>query len=162
MTDVITTETTVLVIQESTKIVEVESVALTVSETVNQLVTQDETSVVISSAGTQGIQGAVGLGFPTGGTAGQSLQKIDATDYNTQWATIPAGATGATGATGAQGIQGATGATGAAGANGEGVPVGGTAGQVLAKIDGTNYNTEWVAQSGGVSASDAIAFAVAL
>lgn len=45
------------------------------------------------------------------------------------------GATGATGATGAQGPQGDP---------GEGVPVGGTAGQVLAKIDGTNYNTEWV------------------
>ena len=45
------------------------------------------------------------------------------------------GATGATGATGAQGPQGDP---------GEGVPVGGSAGQVLAKIDGTNYNTEWV------------------
>lgn len=30
-----------------------------------------------------------------------------------------------------------------------GVPTGGTAGQVLAKIDGTNYNTEWVDQTGG-------------
>jgi hypothetical protein len=29
------------------------------------------------------------------------------------------------------------------------VPVGGTAGQVLAKIDGTNYNTEWVTGGGG-------------
>ena len=47
---------------------------------------------------------------------------------------------------GAQGPQGSTGATGAAG---QGVPTGGTAGQVLAKIDGTNYNTEWVDQTGG-------------
>jgi hypothetical protein len=39
------------------------------------------------------------------------------------------------------GVPGPTGATGATGA---GVPVGGTTGQVLAKIDGTNYNTEWV------------------
>lgn len=30
-----------------------------------------------------------------------------------------------------------------------GVPTGGTAGQVLAKIDGTDYNTEWVAAGGG-------------
>ena len=29
------------------------------------------------------------------------------------------------------------------GAPGEGVPAGGTAGQVLRKIDGTDYNTEW-------------------
>ena len=27
---------------------------------------------------------------------------------------------------------------------GEGVPVGGTAGQILSKVDGTDYNTEWV------------------
>lgn len=35
------------------------------------------------------------------------------------------------------------------GDNGQGVPTGGTAGQVLAKIDATDYNTEWVAQTGG-------------
>jgi hypothetical protein len=40
-----------------------------------------------------------------------------------------------------QGVKGDTGATGAAG---QGVPTGGTAGQVLAKINGTNYNTEWI------------------
>lgn len=47
------------------------------------------------------------------------------------------------------GPQGATGAAGADGADGVGVPVGGTAGQVLAKINSTNYNTQWVDQSGG-------------
>jgi len=30
------------------------------------------------------------------------------------------------------------------GADGEGVPTGGATGQVLAKVDGTDYNTEWV------------------
>ncbi len=39
--------------------------------------------------------------------------------------------------------------TGPAGPAGQGVPTGGTVGQVLAKIDGTNYNTHWVDQSGG-------------
>lgn len=38
------------------------------------------------------------------------------------------------------GVQGATGPTGPAG---QGVPVGGTAGQYLTKIDSTNYNTQW-------------------
>jgi hypothetical protein len=47
--------------------------------------------------------------------------------------------TGPTGATGAQGPTGATGATGAGVATG-----GGTAGQILAKIDATNYNTVWI------------------
>jgi len=38
---------------------------------------------------------------------------------------------------------------GDAGADGEGVAVGGTAGQVLAKIDGTDFNTEWITGSSG-------------
>ena len=36
--------------------------------------------------GTNGTDGSDGQGVPIGGTTGQSLQKIDATDYNTQWA----------------------------------------------------------------------------
>lgn len=42
------------------------------------------------------------------------------------------------------------GATGPAGPAGVGVPTGGTTGQVLAKASGTNYDTEWVNQSGGL------------
>jgi hypothetical protein len=39
---------------------------------------------------------------------------------------------------------------GAAGQNGQGIPTGGTAGQVLTKVDGTDYNTQWsTPQSGG-------------
>ena len=41
------------------------------------------------------------------------------------------------------GTPGATGPQGPAGAAGVGVPVGGTAGQFLTKIDSTNYNTDW-------------------
>jgi hypothetical protein len=36
------------------------------------------------------------------------------------------------------------------------LPVGGTADQVLAKIDGTDFNTEWVDQSGGGGAVDSV------
>jgi hypothetical protein len=39
---------------------------------------------------------------------------------------------------------GVPGATGPQGPAGPGVPAGGTAGQYLQKIDGTNYNTDWV------------------
>ena len=62
----------------------------------------------------------------------------------------PQGDPGPTGATGPQGPTGDTGATGPAGTNGTngtngvGVPVGGTSNQVLAKIDATDYNTQWV------------------
>jgi hypothetical protein len=64
----------------------------------------------------------------------------------TQMLTFLQGPAGPTGATGAAGSAGATGATGAAG---QGVPTGGTASQVLSKIDGTNYNTQWVTLLGG-------------
>ena len=62
------------------------------------------------------------------------------------------GAAGPAGATGATGPMGPAGADGADGANGVGVPIGGTTGQILAKIDATNYNTQWVnPASGGAS-----------
>ena len=44
------------------------------------------------------------------------------------------------------------GTNGSNGTNGQGVPTGGTANQVLAKIDGTNYNTQWITPSAGTSA----------
>ena len=50
---------------------------------------------------------------------------------------------------GPQGPTGATGAVGPAGADGVGVDAGGTTGQVLAKASGTDYDTEWVDQTGG-------------
>jgi len=59
---------------------------------------------------------------------------------------VPQGVQGAQGPQGPQGIQGPAGPQGVPG---QGVPTGGTAGQVLAKVDGTDYNTEWVDQSGG-------------
>lgn len=70
----------------------------------------------------------------------------------------PVGPAGPTGATGAQGLQGdagpqgpagAAGATGPTGATGAGVPIGGSTNQVLAKINGTDFNTQWVTPSGG-------------
>lgn len=54
------------------------------------------------------------------------------------------GPIGATGSTGPQGAKGDTGDTGPTGPAGPGVPTGGTTGQVLAKIDGTNYNDHWI------------------
>ena len=54
-------------------------------------------------------------------------------------------------------LKGGTGATGPAGADGNdgvGVPAGGTAGQVLAKASGTDYDTEWVTPSGGGGGTD--------
>jgi hypothetical protein len=47
------------------------------------------------------------------------------------------------GGVGPQGSAGATGATG------QGVPTGGATGQVLSKIDGTDYHTQWINQTAG-------------
>ena len=84
--------------------------------------------------GPAGPTGATGLTGPAGPTGATGL-------------TGPAGPTGATGLTGPAGPTGATGLTGPAG---PGVPTGGTTGQVLSKIDGTNYNTQWTTPSAGV------------
>ena len=54
----------------------------------------------------------------------------------------------------AVGPEGPQGDPGAQGDPGVGVPAGGTTGQVLAKIDGTDYNTQWTSAAGGVSDGD--------
>ncbi len=61
----------------------------------------------------------------------------------------PAGETGPQGDIGPQGDQGPQGEQGVEGPAGVGVPAGGTTGQVLAKVDGDDYHTEWVDQTGG-------------
>jgi hypothetical protein len=54
------------------------------------------------------------------------------------------------GAAGQPGPQGPQGPIGPQGIPGEGVPVGGTAGQVLEKIDAVDYNTQWADPSGAL------------
>lgn len=80
--------------------------------------------------GIQGIQGATGATGAKGDTGNQGIQGV-------------AGPKGDTGNTGAAGTNGTN------GTNGQGVPVGGTSGQVLSKIDGTDFNTQWVAAGSG-------------
>lgn len=45
--------------------------------------------------------------------------------------------------------KGADGSNGSNGTNGVGVPTGGSTGQVLTKVNGTDYNTDWETPSGG-------------
>lgn len=84
--------------------------------------------------GEQGIQGVQGPAGPTGATGSQG----------------PKGDTGDTGPQGPKGDTGDTGPQGPKGDTGAGVASGGTAGQILAKASGTDYDTEWInAPSGG-------------
>lgn len=83
---------------------------------------------------------------PQGATGPQGPQGIQGVKGDT-------GDTGPQGIQGIQGVKGDTGDTGPAGAAGVGVPVGGTTGQVLAKIDATNYNTQWITPNAGTVTS---------
>jgi Chaperone of endosialidase len=91
------------------------------------------------ATGSQGPKGDTGL---TGATGPQGPQGNPGTPGAT-------GGTGPQGPTGTTGATGPTGPTGATGATGPGVPVGGTTGQVLSKIDATNFNTQWITLTGG-------------
>jgi len=72
-------------------------------------------------------------------TSGETTEPGVGASWETAWQLLAA-----PGEDGTDGIDGEDGA---------GVPVGGTAGQVLAKIDGTDHNTEWRSLLGGVGFS---------
>ena len=108
--------------------------------------------------GATGATGAASTGpGPTGATGAAS------TVPGPTGATGPQGNPGATGATGATGaastVPGPTGATGPQGnpgTAGVGVPAGGTAGQVLSKVSGDDYDTSWVMPAAGGSGNPSI------
>jgi len=98
--------------------------------------------------GAQGPQGPTGPAGATGPT-GDAGPKGDAGAPGAKGDTGATGPKGDTGATGPTGAAGANGTNGTNGANGQGVPSGGAAGQVLSKVNATDYNTAWVTPEGG-------------
>lgn len=93
----------------------------------------------VNIKGAQGEQGPAGPQGPQG-PAGQDGAAGAAGE---QGPAGPAGPQGPEGPQGPQGVQGEQ------GIQGVGVPTGGTAGQVLAKASGADYDTEWVNAGGG-------------
>ena len=91
---------------------------------------------------TEGIKGDKGDKGDTGaqGIQGEKGDKGDKGDQGDQGIQGPKGDTGDQGPTGATGAKGDKGDKGDAG---EGVPEGGTAGQVLKKKSNTDFDTEW-------------------
>lgn len=86
-------------------------------------------------------------------------RKIKYGDGSTAWNLLAYSASGTPGADGASSFEIAVAngfvgnesawlasLVGAPGSPGAGVPIGGTTGQVLAKVDGTDFNTEWINQ----------------
>lgn len=119
------------------------------------------------SQGPQGIQGIQGDPGATGSTGSAGAAATIAVGNVTTGAPGSSATVTNTGTSGAAvfdfaiprgdvGATGSAGATGAAGANGQGVPTGGSATQVLSKIDGTDYNTQWV-DGGGITQAQVLA-----
>ena len=98
------------------------------------------------AAGSPGADGATGPAGPANTLTIGTVQQGD-TAAATISGTAPNQVLNLTLPRGEQGPAGADGAPGAAGADGapgQGVPTGGTAGQVLSKVDSTDYNTQWI------------------
>lgn len=84
------------------------------------------------------------------------IPRGDKGDKGDTGATGPQGPTGQTGAKGDTGAQGPKGDKGDKGDTGEGVPTGGSTGQVLAKRSGTDYDVYWKNESGGGGGSTVV------
>ena len=98
--------------------------------------------VNLAYGGIQGPRGPQGPAGSGGGSGGSQGAQGPAGPQG------PAGTGGGGGGSqGPQGPEGPSGANGSNGSPGQGVPTGGTSGQVLAKINSTNYNTQWVTPS---------------
>jgi len=134
-----------------------ENTGVTPVEGVNWTLFADKGPVGDAGAdGADGTAASLTIGTVTTGAAGSSatVENVGTSSEAVLDFSLPQGATGAqgvkgdkgdTGETGATGATGSTGPAGADGANGVGVPTGGTTGQVLSKINATNYNTQWIA-----------------
>ncbi|RFZ85706.1 hypothetical protein DYU05_08945 [Mucilaginibacter terrenus] len=111
---------------------------------------------MIGEDGAQGEPGPMGAVGPAGATG----PKGDKGDTGVTGAAGPKGDTGLQGPQGLKGDKGDTGASGPAGPSGtagatgpagQGIPIGGSAGQVLSKLSNADYSTQWVDQSGMAS-----------
>ena len=100
------------------------------------------------ATGATGPAGADGAPGATGATGPQGPEGPKG-DTGATGPAGPEGPQGPIGETGPQGPEGPAGPKGDPGPAGPGVPAGGTAGQVLTKKSGTDYDTEWKDPTGG-------------
>lgn len=101
-------------------------------------------------AGPQGPVGPAGADSTVPGPQGPAGEAGPQGEPGPKGDTGDQGLPGADGAEGPQGPQGEQGVQGPQGVPGQGVPTGGTTGQILAKVSATDYDTTWVdAPQGG-------------
>lgn len=104
------------------------------------------------SAGTSGTSGVSGTSGTSGvsGTSGSSgLNGVNGTSgvngiNGSSGISGTSGTSGTSGVNGTSGTSGISGSSGTSGTSGPGVAAGGTTGQILAKVDGVDYNTQWI------------------
>jgi hypothetical protein len=120
-----------------------------------RFVDSEGTPVLMGGPGTPGPPGEPGPPGPASTVPGPPGPKGDTGD------TGPTGSQGIQGIQGIQGVPGTPGATGSTGPAGPGVPVGGTANQVLSKINSTDFNTQWTTPSTATGTVTSVAVASA-
>ena len=112
------------------------------------------TSGVNGTSGTAGTSGTSGINGSSGATGSSGTSGINGTSGTSGQAGSSGtsglnGTSGANGSSGTSGISqpgtpGTSGTSGTSGTTGAGVAIGGTAGQILSKVDGVDYNTTWI------------------
>lgn len=136
----------------------IEAAAVQETRLVIDVVVGDPTAKIIidiPSGGPPGPQGPQGIEGPPGATGATGpIGPQGPTGATGAASTVPGpqGPQGPLGPQGPKGDPGATGSTGTAGAPGpagQGVPTGGSTGQVLTKTTATDYATNWQTPSGG-------------
>ena len=127
------------------------SLTITIPGAVNATTGATAPATLTVGVGVPGATGPAGPGVPAGGTAGQFLTKINSTNYNTDWTTVNFSQYLTTSAAAAiyQPLSGMSSylTTSSAASTyaplARGLPASGTVGQVLTKVNGTDYNASW-------------------
>lgn len=95
---------------------------------------------------TEQVEGNIGDAWAVGTTQPFAIYVwgYNGTTEQYEWTFVGNLAPGPRGPQGPEGLQGETGPQGPKGDSGEGVPVGGTSGQILSKVDDEDYNVQWI------------------
>jgi hypothetical protein len=95
------------------------------------------------TSGTSGVSGTSGTSGLNGVNGTSGVNGINGSS-GTSGASGTSGTSGVNGTSGTSGTSGSSGTSGTSGTTGAGLAAGGTTGQILAKVDAVDYNTQWI------------------